>query len=135
MSPILYTSLSPFCVHKLMGFLIVDNSTVCCSTFCCSLNYYTSILFVLHKCRIFFSLPHFGAAILDFSARFGAASCCCNFPFCSTTYVRPLSHFSLLAFVTFVFFTLRSHLFFILRCHFFLHKLMRFLILSFISLT
>ena len=42
-----------------------------------------------------------------------------NFAFCSTTYVRPLSHLSLLSFVTFVFFTLRCHLFFILRCHLF----------------
>ena len=94
---------------------------LCCSTVCGSLNYYTctSILFVLHKCRNFFCVAHFGAAILVFSARFGAASCCCNFAFCSTTYVRPLSHLSLLAFVTFVFFTLRCHLFFILRCHLF----------------
>ena len=41
------------------------------------------------------------------------------FAFCSTTYVRRLSHLSLLAFVSFVFFTLRSHLFFLLRCHLF----------------
>ena len=80
---------------------------------------YTSILFVLHKCRKFFFFADFGAAILVFSARFGAASCCCNFAFCSTTYVRPLSHLSLLALVTFVFFTLRCHLFFIFRCHLF----------------
>ena len=96
----------------------VVNSTLCCSTFCCSLNYYSSIVFVLHKCWNFFSVALFGAAVLVFSARFGAVSCCCNFAFCSTTYVRPLSHLSLLAFVTFVFLTLRSHLFFILRCHF-----------------
>ena len=86
----------------------------------CSLNYYTSIHFVLHKCRHFFCVAHFGAAILSFSARFGAALCCCNFAFCSTTYVRPLSHLSLLAFVTFDFFTLRCLLFFKLRCHLFL---------------
>ena len=78
-----------------------------------------SILFVLHKCRNFFSVAQFGAAILLFSARFGAAFCCCNFAFCSTTYVRPLSHLSLLAFVTFVFFTLRFDLFFIFRSHLF----------------
>ena len=53
------------------------------------------------------------------SARCGAVFCCCNFAFSSTTYVRPLSHLSLLAFVTFVFFTLRCHLFFKLRCHLF----------------
>ena len=34
--------------------LNVVYSTVCCSTVCCSFNYYTSILFVLHKCRNFF---------------------------------------------------------------------------------
>ena len=44
-------------------------------------NYFTSILFVLHKCRNFFSVAHFRAAILVFSARFGPASCCCNFAF------------------------------------------------------
>ena len=97
----------------------VVNSTVCCSTVCCSLNYYTSILFVLHKCRNFFCVAHFGAAILVFSARFGAASCCCNFAFCSSTYVRPLSHLSLMAFVTFLFFTLRCHPLFVRRCHLF----------------
>ena len=79
----------------------VVNSTFCCSTVCCSLKYYTSILFVLHKCWNFFSVALFGAAILGFSARFGSATCGCNFAFCSPTYVRPLSHLSLLAFVTF----------------------------------
>ena len=34
----------------------VVNSSVCFSTVCCSLNYYTSISFVLHKCRNFFSV-------------------------------------------------------------------------------
>ena len=95
----------------------VVNSSVCCSTVCCSLNYFTSIVFVLHERFTFFVFAHFGAAIVVFSTRFGAASCCCNFAFCSTTYVRPHSHPPLLAFVTFVFFTLRCHLFFILRCH------------------
>ena len=99
----------------------VVNSTVCCSAVCCSLNYDTcpSILFVLHKCRNFFSVAHFGAGILVFFARFRAAFCCCNSAFCSTTDVRPLCHLSLLAFVTFVFFTLRCHMFFILRFHLF----------------
>ena len=82
-------------------------------------NFYTSILSVLHKYRNFFSVAHFRAAILVLSPPFGAASYCCNFAFCSTNYVRPFSHLSLLAFVTFVFFTLRGHLFFILRCHLF----------------
>ena len=67
----------------------------------CSLNYHTSIFLVLHNCRNFLSAAHFNAAILVFSARFGAASSCCNIGFCSTTYVRPLSHLSLPAFVTF----------------------------------
>ena len=97
----------------------VVNSTVCCSTVCCSLNYRTSILLVLHKCRNFLSVAHFVAAIIVFFACFGAASCRLNFAFCSTTYVRRLSHLSLLAFVTFVIFTLRCHLFFILRFHLF----------------
>ena len=81
----------------------VVNSTVCCSTVFCSLDYYTSILFVQNKCLNFFSVSHFFPAILVLSARFGAPSCCCNFAFCSTTYVRPLCNLSLLAFVTFVF--------------------------------
>ena len=51
-----------------------------------------------YKYQNFFSVAHFGAAILVFSARFFAASCCCNFSFCSTTYVRPLPQLSLLAF-------------------------------------
>ena len=84
-----------------LSFLLLDeasgrnfvNSTVCFSTLSCSLNDYTSIIFVLHKCQVFFSVEHLSAAVLVFSARFGAASCCCNFAFCSTTYVRPLSHF------------------------------------------
>ena len=97
----------------------VVNSTVCCSTVFCSLDYYTSILFAQNKCLNFFSVSHFFPAILVFSARLGAASCGFNFFFCSTTDVRPLSHLSLLALVTFVFFTLRCHLFFLLGCHLF----------------
>ena len=97
----------------------VVNSPVCCFSGCCSLKYYPSTIFVLHKCRNFLSVAHFSAAILVFSARFGASTCCCNFAFCSTTYVRLLSRLSLLAFVTFVFFTIRCHQFFILRCHLF----------------
>ena len=130
-SAIFHTSLSPFvfinsCAFSYyLSFLLPDeacgwnvvNSTVCCSSVCCSLNYHTSILFVLHKSRSFFSVAHFSAAILVFSARFGAAFCCFNCAFCWSTYVRPLSHLSLLVFVTFVYFTLRSQLFFILRCH------------------
>ena len=129
LSPIFHISLLPLffinsCAFSYcLSFLFPDeasgrsvvHSTVCCCTVFCSLDYYTSILFVLHKFRNFFSVAHFGAAILVFSELFGAASCCCNFAFCSTTYARPLSHLSLLAFVTFVFFTLRCHLFFILR--------------------
>ena len=70
-------------------------------------NYYMSILCVLCKRRNFFSVAHLGAAILVFSELFGAASCCCNFALCSTTYVRLLSHLSLLAFVNFVSFKFR----------------------------
>ena len=117
LSPIFHTSLSPFffinssAFSYCLSFLLRDevsgrnvvNSTVCCSTAFCSLNYYTSILIVLHKSRNFFSVAHFGAAILVFSALIRAASCCCRFAFSSTTYIRPLSHLSLLAFVPFVF--------------------------------
>ena len=85
----------------------VVNSTVCCSSVCCSLTNYMSILFVLHECRNFFSVAHFGAAIVVFSGRFGAAAWCLNFAFCWNSYVLPLFHLSLLGFVTFVFFTLR----------------------------
>ena len=85
----------------------------------CSLNYHTWIFFVLHNCRNFLSVAHFSAAILVFSERFGAESCCYNFAFFSTTYVRLLSHLSHLAFFTFVFLTLRCHLFFIFLCQLF----------------
>ena len=65
---------------------VVKSSVCCpsffCSSFSCSLNYYTSILFVLHKCRNFFSVAHFRVAIVVFSARFRAAFCCFNFAFC-----------------------------------------------------
>ena len=64
-------------------------------------------------------LSTFCAAIVVFSARFGATFCCFKFYFCWRTYVRPLSHLSLLGFVTFVFFTLCCQLFFILPCHLF----------------
>ena len=133
LSPLSHTFLSPFllinsCAFSYcLSFLFPDegagrnvvNSIVCCSSVCCSLNFYTSIVFVLHKCRNFYPVAHFGVAILVFSGRFGAASFCCNFAFCSTSYVRPLPHLSLLAFVTFVFFTLCCHLCFILRCQHF----------------
>ena len=79
--------------------------------FCQFLYLYTSIVFVLHKWGNFLCVAHFGLAILVFSARFGAAFCCFNFAFCSSTYVHPLSHPSLLVFVTFVFFRLRCQLF------------------------
>ena len=95
------------------------NSDVCCSSVSCSLNYFSLIVFVLHKRRNFFSVAHFLAAIVVFSARFGAAFCCFNLAFFWSTYVRPLCPFSLLGFVTFVFFTLRCPLLLILRCHLF----------------
>ena len=85
----------------------VVNSTVCCSTARCSLNFYTSVLFVLHRCRNFFCIADFRGAILVFSARFGVASFRCYLAFSSTTYVRQHFPLSLLAFVTFIFFTLR----------------------------
>ena len=107
------------CSSVCLSFLLPDEAcgqNVVNSSVCCSLNYYW-ILFVLHKCRTFFTVAHIHAAIVVFSARFGAAFCCFKFAFCWSNYVRPLSHLSLLCFVTFVFFTLRCRLFFILRCH------------------
>ena len=76
-----------------------------------------SILFVLHKCRNFFSVAHFYAVKAVISAVFGAAFSSFNCAFSWSTYVRLLSHLSLLGFVTFVFFTLRCPLFSILRSH------------------
>ena len=87
LSAIFHTWLSPFffinsCAFShYLSFLITDeasgryvvNSTVCCSSVRCCLDYYTSILFVLHKCRKFFSVAHFGAAIVVVS---GALRCC-----------------------------------------------------------
>ena len=108
---------------------------LCCSTVCCSLNYYTSMLSVLHKHQNFFCVANFDAAILVCSARFGNASCSCNFPFFSTTYVRPLSHLSLRAFVTFLFLHFAVPYFSYFAVTFLFHKLMGFPILSFISLT
>ena len=120
-----------FCyLMKPLGF----NSTVCCSTVCCFLNSFSSILFVLHKCRNFFSVAHFGAAIFVFSARFGAASSCCNFAFCSTTYVHRLCHLSLQGFSLLYFSHFAVTYFSYFAVTFFLHKLMRFLILSLFSL-
>ena len=103
LSAISHISLSP-------SFLLPEEAcgrNVVNSTLCCFLNYYTSMLFVLHNCRNFFSFAHFGTASVVFSARFGAAFCCFNFGFCWSSYVRPLSHLSLLGFGTFVFFRLR----------------------------
>ena len=88
-SPLFHTSRSPFffinscALSYCLSFLLPDEaserkvviSTVCCSTVCSSLNYYTSILFVLHKCRNFLSIAQFVAANLVFSACFGAAFC------------------------------------------------------------
>ena len=57
-----------------------------------ALNYYTSILFILHKCRNFFSVAHFGAAIVVFSARFSAEFYCFNLTFvASPPFVRFLT--------------------------------------------
>ena len=91
---IFHTSLSPFffissCAFLYyLSFLLPDevcgrnvvNSSVCWCSVCCSLNCYTSILFVLHKCRNFFSVAPFGAAIVVFSARVRAAFCCSTLP-------------------------------------------------------
>ena len=59
--------LSFFLLDETSGRNVV-NSTVCFSTLSCSLNFYTSILLLLHKWRDIFSVAHFGAAILVFRA-------------------------------------------------------------------
>ena len=115
-----YSAVTFFFLHKLICFLMCIFHFSVNSVVCCSLNSYTSILFVLHKCQNFFSVAHFGAAIVVFSACFGAALCCLKFTSCWSTYVRPLSHLFILGFVPFVFFSLRCPLFIILRCHLFL---------------
>ena len=79
--------------------------------------WFKSMRFVLDECQNFFSFAHFRAAIRVSSSRFGAAFYCFNFAFCSTSYVRPLYHLSLLGFVTFVISTLCCHLFSLLRSH------------------
>ena len=133
LSAIFHTSLSPFILYKnscafsyYLSFLLPDEAcgrNVVNSNVCWSLNYYTSIVFVLHKCRKFISVAPFGAAIVVFCALFGASFCCFILAFFWSTCVRPLSHLSLLGFLTFEFFTLRWQLFFTLRCHlFFLFK-------------
>ena len=140
LSPIFHTSRSPFLFSinacdfsSCLSFLLPDeasgrnvvNSTVCCSTLVSLFQLLYVNTFVLNKCRNFFCVAHFCAAILVFSARFGAVSCCCNFGLCSTTYVRPLSHLSPLAFVNFfifhtslslIFHTSLSPFFFINSC-------------------
>ena len=69
--------LSFLLLYEACGGNVVESS-VCCPSFCCSyvcysLNYYTSIRYILHKCRIFFSVAPFGAAIVVF---FCARRCC-----------------------------------------------------------
>ena len=97
--------------------------------------YSTSILFGLDECQKFFSVSHVGAAILVFSVRFGAAFDCFTFFFCSTIYVRPLSHLSLLGFVTFVISTFLCNLFSYFVLTVFPQQLVRFLMASFIPFT
>ena len=104
LSAIFHTSLSPFILYKnscafsyYLSFLLPDEACgrdVVNSNVCWSLNYNTSILFVLHKCWNFFSVAHFRATIVVFSARFGSANSCFNFAFSWSTYVRSLSHSS-----------------------------------------
>ena len=86
----LYLFINRCCFSYYLPFLLPDqacgrnvvNSTVCCFSVCCPLNYLTSlILFILHNCRNFLSASHFGPSLV-FSARFGAAFCCFNFAFC-----------------------------------------------------
>ena len=75
----LFFFINPCVFSYYISFLLPDeafwrnvvNSTVCCpsvccSSVCCSLNYYTAILSVIHKCGIFFSVAHFCAANVVF---------------------------------------------------------------------
>ena len=77
-----FTFWLPFLLPKKACWRNAVNSNVWCSSPCFSLNYYTSIIFILHKCRNFFSVAQFCAAIVVFSARFGAGFCCFYFAFC-----------------------------------------------------
>ena len=72
----------------------VVNFTVCCSTVCCSFNYYTSILFVLHEGRNFFSVAHFGAAIVVFLRASVLPPAAATLP-----WVPPLTFFRILTFL------------------------------------
>ena len=148
LSGIFHSSLSPFflinlCVFSYyLSFLLPDeavggnfvNSTVCCSSVCFSLNYYTSILFVHHKCRDFFSVAHFCAAIVVFFC--GLRCCLLLLPLCLL-----LKHLRSFAFSPFftgfchfrIFHTSLSAIFHISLSPSFLHKLMRLLKLSFFS--
>ena len=89
------------------------------STVCCSLNYYTSILFVLHKCRSFFTVAHFWYS----HCRLFCALRCCLLLLQLYLLLKHLRSFAFSPFFTgfdtFVFFTVRCQLFFILRCHLF----------------
>ena len=144
LSPIFHTSLSPFFFINSCAFsyslssLLPDetsgrqavNSTVCCCTACCSLNCYTSILFVLHQCRNFFSVAHFGKAILVFCTRFGLL------PAASTSsFVQPPTFVRFLIFLYCVFLPIlyisnfAVTIFHTSLSPFSLHQLIRFLIL------
>ena len=122
----------PYCLSSLLpdeasGRNVV-NSTVCCSTVCCSLSYYTSMYFVLNKCPNFFSVAHFGAAILVF---FCPLLCC-------LLLLPPCLLFNHLRSSAFSPFSTAFCHFCIIHTSlspFYLHKLISFLMLSFISLT
>ena len=147
LSAIIHTSLSPFFFMNSRAFLYylsfllpdeacgrsVVKSSVCCFSGCFSLIYYT-ILSVLHKCRKFFSVAHFCAAIFVFSARCGSflllLQLCLHLKQLRSSAFSPFftgfCHFR-------IFRTPLSAIFHITLSLFILHKLMRFLILSFIS--
>ena len=139
----LYSAVT-FFLHKLVRFLILyfislnwwsRKSTVFCSTVCCSLNYYRSILFVLHKCRNFFCVAH---SVHPFSSFLRASllpPAAAILPSVQPpTFVRFLTFLYWLLSLLY-FSPLAIKYFSYLAVTFYLHKLMRFLILSFISLT
>ena len=94
-------------------------SNVCCSSVCCSLNYYTSILSSYIGAGISFLFRTSVLPLLSFLRVSVLPSAASTLPSVEApTFVRFLN-FLYLGFVTLVYFPLRSQLFFIFRCHLF----------------
>ena len=85
LSAIFHTSLSPFFLQRVKRFLVLFHfpyltnllgealSILLRVVLLCVFLKFTSIIFVLDFCRNFYSVAHFGEAVIVFSARFGDA--------------------------------------------------------------